>query len=98
MLRIRLAGGLAVSHDGQPLELPRSRRARDLLAWLALHPGMHGRAELAARFWPDVLDESARGSLRNALSELRAALGPAAGCLAASRERVGLQGVEVDVV
>ena len=43
---------------------PRSRRARALLAWLAAHPGAHARGELAARFWPDVLDESARASLR----------------------------------
>ena len=33
--------------------------------------GMHSRSELAARFWPDVLDESARTSLRSALSALR---------------------------
>ena len=30
---------------------------------------------MAARFWPDVLDQSARGSLRSALWSLRRALG-----------------------
>ena len=92
MLRVRLAGGLALELDGRPLPPPRSRRARALLAWLALRPGMHARAELAARFWPDVLDQSARTSLRAALSELRDALGPGAAHLRSTREAVGLDG------
>ncbi len=59
---------------------------------------MHSRSEIAARFWPDVLDESARTSLRSALSALRRSLGPAAdGCLVANRETVGLTGdVRID--
>ena len=63
-----------------------------LLAYLALHPGPHARARLAARFWPDVLDESARTSLRAALTELRRALGASAGHLVATRETVALDG------
>ena len=52
---------------------------------------MHSRSELAARFWPDVLDESARTSLRSALSAVRRSLGPDADrYLVANRERVGL--------
>src|SRR3954469_21711402 len=50
---------------------PASRRAWSLLAWLAMHPGEHARGAVAARFWPDVLDSSARASLRSALWELR---------------------------
>ena len=57
---------------------PRGRCAA-LLAWLALHPGMQPRGRVAARLWPDVMDESARRSLRTALLDLRAALGPARG-------------------
>ena len=49
-----------------------------MLAYLALNPGPQPRSRLAARFWPDVLDESARASLRVALTELRQALGTAA--------------------
>ena len=90
MLRVRLAGSLALESDGREIPLPASRRARGLLAYLAAHPGAHGRGELAARFWPDVLDESARTSLRAALSELRRALGPEADGLAATRETVAL--------
>src|SRR5207253_10303811 len=76
-----------------------SRRARVLLAWLACHPGMHARSKVAGLFWPDVLDESARTSLRAALTELRRALGPAAPHLLATRDQVGLigDGLEVDV-
>jgi hypothetical protein len=97
MLRVRLAGGLALESDGREIPLPASRRARALLAYLAAYPGAHARAELAARFWPDVLDESARTSLRAALSELRRALGPEAERLVATRETVALDGAWVDV-
>ena len=90
MLEVRLTGGLALRAGGTELAPPASRRARALLAYLALHPGPHARARLAARFWPDVLDESARTSLRAALTELRHALGPAADHLVATRETVAL--------
>jgi DNA-binding SARP family transcriptional activator len=94
MLRVRLIGGLSLELDGRDLELPRSRRGRALLAWLALHPGDHARGSVASLFWPQVLDESARASLRAALTELRGALGPAAVYLATTRETVGLAGDE----
>jgi DNA-binding SARP family transcriptional activator len=78
VLEIRLLGELKVKFDGAAVELPASRRARALLAWLALRPGPHSRSRLAALLWPDVLDASARASLRSALWALRAALGQAA--------------------
>jgi len=98
MLRVRVLGDLALELDGEPLEPPPSRRACELLGWLALNPGAHPRSDLAARFWPDVLDSSARASLRTALHELRRALGPAEASVVATRERVGLadEGVWVD--
>jgi DNA-binding SARP family transcriptional activator len=92
MLRIRLLGELSVESGGKPVELTGSWRTRSLLAWLALNPGGHRRGDLAARFWPDVLDSSARASLRNGLWALRRALGEEAGALAADRERVELLG------
>ena len=95
MLRVRLVGGLRLELDGLEIDAPRSRRARALLAWLAAHPGVHARSELAGRFWPDVLDESARASLRAALTELRTALRGGAGLVVASRETVGLTGDEL---
>jgi DNA-binding SARP family transcriptional activator/tetratricopeptide (TPR) repeat protein len=91
MLRVGLLGGLRVELDAVPVELPEGRRARSLLAWLALHPGMHPRARLAARFWPDVLDASARASLRSAIWGVRRALGPGADAvLRAARDEVGI--------
>ena len=71
MLRVRVLGGLAIEADDVALPVPASRPARELLAWLALHPGSHPRLELAMRFWPDVLETSARASLRTTLHELR---------------------------
>jgi class 3 adenylate cyclase len=93
MLRVRLLGDMKIELDGSAIELPTSRRAWALLAWLALDRGMHSRPRLAARFWPDVLDESARTSLRSALSALRRALGTdSERYLIAGRDEVGLGG------
>jgi hypothetical protein len=97
MLRVRLAGALQIEADGHEIVPPRSRRARSLLAYLAAHPGPHSRGHLAARFWPDVLDDSARASLRAALTELRQALGPHAASLVATRDTVALEDVWVDI-
>ncbi len=89
MLRVRVLGELEL--DG--LTPPASRRARALLAYLALHPGPQPRGALAARFWPDVLDESARTSLRGALADVRRAVGDH---LVAGRETAGLDDVWMD--
>src|SRR6185437_9759188 len=91
MLRIRVVGAIALTFDGQPMQPPPGRPARALLGWLATHPGRHARATVAAALWPDVRDESARASLRTALSAVRDALGPAAAtALIADRGVVGL--------
>ncbi len=93
VLDIRLLGELEAEFDGAAIVLPSSRRACALLGWLALRPGQHSRARLAALFWPDVLDASARASLRSALWALRTSLGPVAGSyLHAGRDCVELSG------
>jgi class 3 adenylate cyclase len=93
MLRVRVLGDLEIELDESALEPPASRRARALLGWLVVERRMHPRSGLAARFWPDVLDESARTSLRSALSALRKSLGPDSGrYLIAGRDDVGLAG------
>jgi predicted ATPase/DNA-binding SARP family transcriptional activator len=97
MLRVRLFGGLALESEGVALPMPERRRACSLLGWLSLHPGMHPRSEVAGRFWPDVLESSARKSLRTELVAVRQALGAQAGALAATRDTVGLAGDEVVV-
>src|SRR4051812_33400069 len=90
MLRVRLLGELQAEAEGEPIAMPPGRRAWALLGWLALHPGEHARGSVAARFWPDVLDSSARASLRSALWELRRALGDD-DALAAGRDRIALR-------
>src|SRR5262249_51886077 len=99
MLRIRVLGELAVERDGRPVVLPAGRRIRSLRAWLAMHPGPHPRARLAATFWPEVPDANARASLRSAVWALRAVLGePAGDCLRTTRDTVELGGeLRVDV-
>ena len=88
MLRVSVLGELQLERDGIQIDPPARRPARALLGWLALHPGMYARSTVAARLWPNVLDESARTSLRTALSALRAVIG--IGALLASREQIGL--------
>ena len=92
MLKARLFGGLAVEIDGQSVPSIPGFKARSLFAYLVLHPGPHPRIRLAGTFWPDVLDASARGSLRVALWTVRRALETVGGerHLAADRLTAGL--------
>jgi DNA-binding SARP family transcriptional activator len=96
MVRLRVLGPLELEVEGRSVPPPAGRPARALLAWLALHPGLHPRAVVAAALWPDVRDASARASLRTALTAVRRAVGEAS--LVATRDRVGLaREVRVDV-
>ena len=77
-LRLTLLGPMTVSRDGVPVPIP-SRRARALLGYLALREGVEvPRAVLAGLLWGERAESQARASLRQALSELRGALGAAA--------------------
>jgi predicted ATPase/DNA-binding SARP family transcriptional activator len=88
MVRLYLLGDLRLEVDGVDAELVSlSRKAKLLLAVLAVDRRVHGRSELAGRLWPDVREDSARVSLRTALSQVRAALGRAAAAvLVAARD------------
>ena len=90
MLRVRVLGPMRVELDGRAINPPASRRAWSLLAYLAIHPRPHRRGDVAARFWPDVLDSSARQSLRSAAWALRRALGSGEGLLVTTREEISL--------
>lgn len=96
IVRVRLLGGLAVEVRGQPVPLPRHAQGPALLAWLALHPGEHPRADLAARFWPGLAPSNARRGLREAVWSLRRSLGPLEGAVRDGRDSVGLR-CETDV-
>ncbi len=69
-LQVYLFGRFQVESEEESLQLP-TRKVERLLAYLVLNPDPHSREKLAALFWGDVPDASARASLRNALSTLR---------------------------
>ena len=75
-LTVRLLGPFEVGRDGEPVTGFPSNRVRALLAYLAMEVGHpHRREVLATLLWPDWPDRSARTNLRNALSQLRSAIG-----------------------
>jgi len=71
-LAIRVLGPVCVSRGGQAVPLPRSRKVRALLAYLALVPGPISRSRLCDLLW-DVPNDP-RGELRWCLSKLRGVL------------------------
>jgi DNA-binding SARP family transcriptional activator len=87
VLRARLLGALEVELDGISVPAAASQRPWAVFAHLALAPRPLARAEIASTFWPDVLDQSARASLRSALWTLRRQLGDV---VTVDGERVGL--------
>ena len=70
--QIRVLGPVSVSRDGVPVPLPRSRKVRALLAFLALGLGPVSRSRLCDLLW-DVPNDP-RGELRWCLSKLRGVL------------------------
>ena len=77
--RIHLLGPMrATSYLGDDI-LPRGKKARAILAYLCLAAGAKvPRIRLARLLWDEASDELARGSLRHALLEVCAAMGPLA--------------------
>lgn len=84
---VRLFGGLRVARPGGRAVKFRTRATEAVFAYLALHPGVEiPRETLASLTWPDADSESARRSLRSALSSLRQTLGER--CFEADRRTV----------
>lgn len=78
---------------------PRGAKARALLAMLCQTPGhRRPRRWLEARLWSDRGQEQASGSLRQALTELRKALGPLAARLTSDRDSVSLTDFQSDLM
>ncbi|MCX6046720.1 MAG: tetratricopeptide repeat protein [Chloroflexi bacterium] len=74
MIEIRLLGQFTVQMDGLPVEMA-ARPAQSLLAYLLLNPVAHRRERLAGLLWPDSSEANARRNLRQALWQIRRALG-----------------------
>jgi predicted ATPase/DNA-binding SARP family transcriptional activator len=87
--RVQLLGEMQVVSHEKRLPLQGHRTIGPLLAFLAYHPGQQTRDTLLEHFWPGVGGDSARLSLRVALSRLRKLLGE--GSIIATVQHVGLQ-------
>jgi predicted ATPase/DNA-binding SARP family transcriptional activator len=97
LLELRLFGPFeARLHASASIAFP-SRKAQWLLAYLALHADQEiARDRLAEIFWPDSEPQKALFNLRQTLSQLRQALGPAAECLhAQGQQSLRLEGCRV---
>jgi DNA-binding SARP family transcriptional activator len=75
-ITVRLLGPFEVTIDGAPVTAFEYAKVRALLAYLAVESQRpQPRAELATLLWPEQPERSARGSLSQALTTLRNALG-----------------------
>src|SRR3954447_12004927 len=91
-LRVCVIGAFRVlTHDGQDLT-PRGRKARALLAILALTPSRRrSRPALQDKLWSDRGPEQGAASLRQTLTEIRKALGERyRDCLVSDLHGIGL--------
>ena len=100
-LHIRLLGDFTVEQDGAPVTLP-TRKTAALLAILAMPPGaLITRERLADLLWSRSAEAQARGSLRQAVAQLRKSLEDDSGTLIQAVGpglRLASPGVEVDAV
>jgi TolB-like protein len=70
--KLNLWGDFAVHSPDGANATPKGRKARALLAWLALHPARPiSRERLCGLLWGDRAEEQARASLRQTLFELK---------------------------
>jgi len=101
-LTIAVFGGLSIRLDGADArsDLP-TRKAKAILAYLALSPGMlRSREHLAGTFWDRSAEEQARASLRQTLSSVRRTLPSTHELVNTDSESVWLdtRAVEVDAL
>jgi TolB-like protein len=98
-LRVSVLGNLAVLRQGTSVPLPRSKKTRALLAYLAVTGRPHSRDRLCAMFW--AVPDDPRAALRWSLTRLRP-LVDEHDCrrIIADREKVGLDldRVTVDIL
>src|SRR5919201_1414970 len=77
-LSLALLGPLRITLDGQPVSGFAYNKARALLAYLAVEAERpHQRDGLVGLLWPELPDTAARTNLRQALANLREAIGDA---------------------
>jgi DNA-binding SARP family transcriptional activator/pimeloyl-ACP methyl ester carboxylesterase len=97
-LSIRLLGGLRSERAAGVPVFIRRRKARALLAYLALRPGSeYSRESLAALLWPDMADVQARHNLRQAMLAVRQTLAMESDLFAGDGEMLALDPAAVTV-
>ena len=101
-LTLRLFGPFSAQVEGRPLPRLRTRKGQWLLALLALRPEREvERAWLSGNLWPESTEEQAAASLRQCLTDLRAALAGQAIRLQSPRLhslRLALEEADVDTL
>ena len=98
-LTIRLLGDVSITCGEAPRALPKSRKTRALLAYLAVEAGPHRRDKLCELLWQSAADP--RAALRWSLAKLRPLLeAPTGQALQADAGSIGLdrQLIAVDVL
>jgi DNA-binding SARP family transcriptional activator len=94
-LKLSVLGELTVMRDGETVALPRSRKTRALLAYLAVVPRAQRRERLCEMFWP--VPDDPRAALRWSLWNIRRIVGAEhARCLRADRDVVALDHDQFD--
>ncbi len=89
-VEVSLLGSFNIMCEGKPLHI-RSRRGRGLLALILISKGRSvPRDRAAALLWPDRSEAQSRASLRQELTTLRRALGPASGIIQSDKEQIAL--------
>lgn len=93
-ISLETIGEFTVSIDGKELALPKSKRTRALLAYLAITNRPHRRDRLCELFWS--VPDDPRGALRWSLSKIRSLVNDQVlERLVADRERVTLLGEDI---
>ena len=98
-LHIALLGGLEIAGGEATAKTSLTRKAKALIAYLALQ-GARGqsREKLAELFWGNSAEEQARANLRQALSSVRKALnGDGAAYLATAGDQIAFAGQDIDL-
>src|SRR5205807_2628552 len=96
LLHVRILGHLFVGCRNTRLQLPRSKKTRALLAYLAVTARTHSRDRLCAMFWP--VPDDPRAALRWSLSHLRPLVDePDCRRIIADRESVGIDLARVNI-